>query len=163
MASKTSVISCEVAAEFGEIGAFGNDIAIVEGEEGNAEQREHFEGDIGLQPRILHRLAEPWALECRRAEHVGAGPGEIVPIADGRAQMLGERLAEHGFVGLVMTIGQRIGAVRALEANRRNVAEETSGHVSTPWIDSYGRRHAGGSPPQLIWFPHLFRRADPCQ
>ena len=37
--------------------AFRRDVAVVEGEEGHVEQAEHLEGDVGLEPRRLHRIA----------------------------------------------------------------------------------------------------------
>ena len=87
----------------------------MEAEIGNAEQREHLEGDIGLQLGKLHRVIAPWeprALEGLAAERVAARPGEGVPIGDGEAQMVFQPLAGDHLVGIVEAIGERIGAVR---------------------------------------------------
>ncbi len=126
----------KIAAELGEVLPFGNDVTIMKGEERRAEQREHFESDVGFELGRLHRLAEPWTVESRRAEHVDAGPGEIVPIANGGPQMLGDGLAGDFLAGFVMAEGQRIVALYALVANRRNVAEETGRHRLPPMIVS---------------------------
>ena len=124
----------EVAGEFTQVRAFGNDIAVMEREKGRAEQREHLERDIRLQPRRRHSLGEPGPLEGRRAEHVGPGPGEIVPVADGRTQMVRHRLAEHDARCVVMTIGERIFAGRPFILDRRDVAEKSRPHLFLPSI-----------------------------
>jgi hypothetical protein len=65
----------------------------VEAEIGHAEQREHLEGNVGLEFRLLHRIAEPWTLERLATERIAARPGKGVPIGDGEAQMVFETLA----------------------------------------------------------------------
>ena len=84
----------DVAVRFRQRRALRRDVAVVEGEEGHAEQLEHLEGDIGLELRLLHRVAEPRPQEGRAAERIGAGPGEGVPVADGEAEVILHALAE---------------------------------------------------------------------
>ena len=128
----------EVASEFGEVRALRNDVLVVEGEEREAERRDHVEGDVGLEPRRLHVVPLPRALEGRRAEHVGAHPGEVVPVADGGPQLLGHRLAHHHAGRIVMAEGEGIVARRPLEAHRADVAEKPIAHLLLP---TFGRFH----------------------
>ena len=118
----------EIAREIGERRALGDDVAVMEGEKGDAEQRKHLEGDVGLLAGRGHRVGEPRALESRDAEHVGAGPGEIVPVADRRPQMLGDGLAHDDPRRVIMAIGERILAGRAFVGNRRDIAEKSGPH-----------------------------------
>ena len=121
----------EVMAEFLEARALGHDVLVVEGEERKAEGREHLERRVRLGARALHRLAVPGPLEGRRAEHVRAHPGEVVPVADGGAQMLGHRLAHDDPRRIVMAKGEGIVALWPLVAHWGDVAEKPLGHVSS--------------------------------
>ena len=121
-------------AELGLIAAQGRDglsklIAIVEGEERRAEDREHLEGDLGLQFRVVEAFAEPGALKRLPAERIAAGPAEAVPIGDGEAQMVLHALAHDEPVGFVKTEGHRVGGVRAFELDRLDAFEKVA-HVS---------------------------------
>src|SRR5690606_9622827 len=119
---------------FGEGRTLRPHIGVVEGEEGNAQNLEHLEGDIGLELRMLHRVAEPGALDGLAAEGVASRPDEIMPVADGETQMVLQALAENLLVRIVMAEGQRIAALRPLVANRRQVAEKSSAHAVAPRI-----------------------------
>jgi hypothetical protein len=122
----------EIAAEFGEARAFRDHVLVVEGEEREAEGREHLEGDVGLEPRALHVLVVPGAREGRGAEHVRTHPAEIVPVADGRAEVLGHRLAHDDPARVVMPEGQGIVALRTLVSDRSDIAKEPLGHALPP-------------------------------
>src|ERR1700758_4973273 len=94
----------EISREIAETSAFRDDVSVVEGEEGDAKQGEHLEGYVSLLARRGHRLGEPWTIEGRHAEHVGAGPREIVPVTHRWPQMLGDGLAHHDAGGVVVAI-----------------------------------------------------------
>ena len=111
-ASKMSAISSRRAGALGEGRGLRPDVGVVEAEIGNAEQREHLEGDVGLELRLLHRVAEPGALESLAAERIAARPGEGMPIGDGEAQMVLHPLAGDDLVLVVEAIGERIGRIR---------------------------------------------------
>src|ERR1700733_14680408 len=121
----------EVFAELLEAVALGNDVAIVEGEERKTKSREHLERHIGLGARAFHRLAVPWALEGRRAEHVGPHPGEVVPVANSRAQVLGHGLAHDHARGIVVAVSVGVIAFEPLKAYRVDVPEKALAHVSS--------------------------------
>ena len=122
----------EVLAELGQIRALRDHVAIVEGEERKAEGCEHFERHVRLGPRALHRLAVPGPFEGRRAEHVGAQPGEIVPVADGWTQPVGHRLAHDELLRVVVAEGVGVVALRPLVFHRLDVAEEWLAHLAPP-------------------------------
>ena len=82
----------------GESLAFGPHVGVVEAVVGDAEQREHLEGDVGLQLGLFHRVAEPWPLEGLAAERIAARPGEGMPVGDGEAQMIFQPLAGNDLV-----------------------------------------------------------------
>ena len=108
--------------------AFRRDVAVVEGEERDAEKLEHLEGDVGLELRLLHVVAEPRPDEGRAAERIGAGPGEAVPVADGEAEMVLHPLAHHFPVGIVIAEGEGIAAFRPFVADGLLVAEKAGTH-----------------------------------
>src|SRR5690606_40081229 len=83
----------------------------------HAEKLEHLEGDIGLELRHLHRVAEPRTFKRLAAERIAARPDEVVPIADGKAQVVLKPLAEHDFVGIVVAVSQRIVTLRPFIAD----------------------------------------------
>ena len=85
----------EARRALGEVLALRPHVGVVEAVEGHAEQREHLEGDVGLQLGQLHRVAEPGPLEGLAAERIAARPGEGVPVGDGEAQMILHALAER--------------------------------------------------------------------
>ena len=117
-----------VLVRLGEPRSFRRDVAVVEGEEGNAEKLEHLEGDIGLELRLLHVVAEPRPDEGRAAERVGAGPGEGVPVANGEAEMVLHPLAHHFPVRVVVAEGEGSAAFRSLVADRLLVTEKAGTH-----------------------------------
>src|SRR5271155_4581994 len=104
----------------------------MEREKGRAEQREHLERYIRLQPRRRQSLGEPGPLEGGRAEHVGPGPRKTVPVADGRTQMVRHGLAKHEARCVVMTIRKRIFAGRPFILDPRDVAEKSRPHFFLP-------------------------------
>src|SRR3984957_10444929 len=104
----------------------------MEREKGCAEQREHLERHIRLQPRRRQSLGEPGPLEGGRAEYVRPGPGKIVPVADRRTQMVRHGLAEHEARCVVMTIRKRIFAGRPFILDRRDGAEKSRPHFFLP-------------------------------
>ena len=126
--AKMSAISRTLRFDLGERRAFRRDVAVVEGEERHAEQLEHLEGDVGLELRLLHVVAEPGPQEGLAAERVGARPGEGVPVADGEAEMILHALAEHLPVRVVPAEGEGIAAFRPLVADRLLVAEKAGAH-----------------------------------
>ena len=103
----------EALGAFGEGRALRPDIGVVEAEIGDAEQREHLEGDVGLELRVLHRVAEPRTLESLAAERIAARPGEGVPIGDREAQVVLHPLARDHLVLVVEAIGERVGRLRS--------------------------------------------------
>ena len=136
-----SAIRAHVAVGFGEAPALGRHVAVVEGEERRPEQGEHLEGDLGLQLRRRHAVAEPGAQEGLAAEGVAARPGEAVPVGDRHAQLVAHRLAEHHAVGLVEAEGERVVAVGALEGHGVDALEEVA-HAAGP-LSLEGLYHAG--------------------
>jgi hypothetical protein len=135
----------QVAVGFAQVGAFWCDVAVVEGEEGHAEQAERLEGDLCLLARLLHRVAAggvPAALERFAAERIEPGPDEAVPVADGEAQLVAHRATEDDTVGLVEAVAERLvrgrAEGRALVGDRRIDREEAGGawgglaHDGTP-------------------------------
>ena len=123
--AKYSVISAQVAREFAQVRAFRNDIAVMEGEKGNAEQREHLERHIGLEPRRRHVSPNQGRSKVGAPNMSEPRPGEIVPVADRRTQMVRHPLAEHQLCRVVIAIGERIGRLRPLVSDRRDVAEKS--------------------------------------
>lgn len=111
--------------------ALGSDVAVVETPVRHAEARDEIERGVELQLRGLHRLAlfgpGPREHVLPEREDVFTAPAEAVPVADGRAQMFGERLAEHHALRVVPAIGQRIAAVRSFVTDRLDI-REYSGH-----------------------------------
>src|SRR5690606_2449778 len=108
--------------------ALGRDVGVVEAEERDVEQVEELEGDVGLEPRLVHTLTEPRAVEAAAAEGVAALPGEAVPVGDGGPDMVLHALAGDYLVLVVVAVGQRVGALRPLELDGRQPLEEI-GHV----------------------------------
>jgi hypothetical protein len=91
----------------------------------SAELREQFEREIRLRVCAFQRIAGavPRPLEGARAEHVGAGPAERMPIADRQPQMIFHPLAEHELVAIVVAIRKRIVRVRAFVAHGGQMVE----------------------------------------
>ena len=83
---------------------------------------------IGLEPRSIHTVAEPGALEGRPAERVGARPGEGMPIGDGEAEVVLQPLAEHEPIRVVPAVGEGGFAVGSFVADRLLVAEKAGAH-----------------------------------
>lgn len=52
-----------------------------------------------------------------------------MPIGNGETQMVLQSLAGNDFVGIVKTVGQRIGAVRAFIFDLGNIAEKAGSHM----------------------------------
>jgi hypothetical protein len=88
----------EVARALGEARALGADVGVVKAEE-RRRGCEHLEGGVGLEPRVVHAVAEPGPLEGLPAERVAALPGEGMPPGDGKAQVILQPLAHHHRVG----------------------------------------------------------------
>ncbi len=96
-----------VAVGLGQAGAFRSDVAVVEGEVRRVDQAQQLEHHVGLVLGLLHRVAArrvPGALEGIATERVETLPDEVVPVADGEAQVLLHRLAQHQLLRLVVLI-----------------------------------------------------------
>src|SRR5262245_15322851 len=100
----------------------------------DAEQREHFEGNISLELRLLHRIAEPRALEGLAAEGIAARPCETMPVSDGKAQMIFKPFAKDDLVRVVVAVGEWVGAVRTLKFDFGDIAEKTTAHDESPLV-----------------------------
>ena len=97
---------------------------------GLAEDLEHLKGGIGLDPGHVHKvLRMPRANEGLPAERVAAFPGEGMPIGHGKAQVVFHAFAHHDLISVVMSEGERVGAVFTFEFDRGDIAKET-GHQS---------------------------------
>ena len=90
-------------------------VDVVEGIERRAEAREEIERLIHLvqHRRVIDRAAQPGAIERATTEDVGTVPGERMPVADGRAQVIFHALAEDHAILVVVAIGERIVALQA--------------------------------------------------
>ena len=73
--------------------AHRRDIRVMEAEEGNVDEVEEFESDVGLELRPVHALVVPGPGEGAPAERVAAFPGESVPIGDRRTDVVLHPLA----------------------------------------------------------------------
>jgi hypothetical protein len=108
--------------------AFRRDVGVVEAEERDIEEIEELEGDVGLEPRPFHALAEPWPVEGTATERVAAFPGKGVPVGNGGPYVVLHPLAHHQLVLVVVTIGQRVLRARAFELDGFDPLEEI-GHL----------------------------------
>ena len=119
-------MALRLATDFGERGAFRRGIDVVEGEEGDIEQAEQLEGDIGLGPRQLHRIRAmvPGPQECLAAEGIAAGPAERMPVAGGKTEVILEPLAVNHAIPVVPAEGEGGLGVLAAIGHRRDRSEE---------------------------------------
>jgi hypothetical protein len=111
----------QMRIRFAQADAFGSHVAIVEAPERQPQALEEVERRIELELRRCQRFAaEPRAVEqrCTEGKRILAAPDERVPVAHRRAQVLGQRLAEHGALRVVPAERQRVGAGRAFVADR---------------------------------------------
>src|SRR5690606_19279826 len=95
------------------------------------EKREHLESDVGLQPGLFHVVAEPRPLESLTAEGVAARPGKGMPVGHGEAQVVFHALTKNHLVLVVETVGKRIGGIRSLIPDRRDVSKESRAHAKS--------------------------------
>jgi len=129
----------EVFGVLGEILALRTHVGVMEAVVGRAEQREEFEGDVGLELGGLHRVLEPGTQEGLAAEGVAARPCEGVPIGHRKAQMVFHAFAHDDLVRLVIAEGQRIGAVGAFVFHFLDIAEKSGAHVGSPWVRIFSK------------------------
>ena len=71
---------------------------------GNTKRAEHLERDIGLVASRRHAVAKPGPLEGLTAERVGPRPDKIMPVTDGKAEVILHPLAHHHLIGVVMPV-----------------------------------------------------------
>jgi len=100
-------------------------VGVVKAEVRQAQSSEKLEGFIQLLlgSRLIHGPAVPGPVERPGPEHVGALGAERMPIADRHAQVVFHSLAEHDPVLIVITKGQRVLRMGALEPDGRNACE----------------------------------------
>jgi hypothetical protein len=141
--SLTPVASClageivddllEILRVLGEVLSFRPHVGVMEAVERIAERRKHLEGDVGLELRVVHGVLRiPGPVEGAAAERIETFPCEGMPPGHRETQMVFHPLAHDDLVGLVVAEGERIGAVRALIFDLRDVAEKAGAHVITP-------------------------------
>ena len=117
--------------------AFGRHVSVVKTVVRRAELCEKTERCIGLHASGFHRVGElvPGALErAVVAEHIETVPGEAVPVADRKPQLLFHALAEHDAVALVPLESERVARLRAFVGDRRD-SFEIVGHGGFPRVD----------------------------
>ena len=118
----------EHRARLGEGAALRRNVAVVEGEERDAELGDELECRVELRPRRLHRIrtgAEPGTVERPGAEHVGSRPVERMPQADRDPQVVLHALAEDDAIRLVDLVGKWIVGREAAELDPiRHIREE---------------------------------------
>jgi hypothetical protein len=104
----------EVAVRFGERAALGGDVAIVEAVKRCADFLEKLKGGIQADLRDRDRVGAlfPRPDNRARAERIGAGAAEGVPVGDGEAQVRTHRPAVDHLVGVVVAKGERVGRLR---------------------------------------------------
>ena len=123
----------EVRTERREARAFRGDVPIVEAVVRDAELREELERDGHLRPRRRHLVAlavEPGPVHRARPEHVDTRPGERMPEAHARPQVVLHPRAEHEPIRLVHLERERIGRVEATEGDRpSHVRKEVIHHA----------------------------------
>ena len=122
----------QIAATLRETGTFRAHIGIMEAVERHAQEREHFEGNIRLQLGILHRVAEPWPLECLPAKRVATLPRKGMPIGNGKAKMIFHALAHDDLVTVIVAKCQRIDRIQPLIGNLCDVLEKPGAHCVAP-------------------------------
>jgi hypothetical protein len=121
------------------LGAFGAHVGVMEAEERHAENAEHLEGHVGLEPRASSIVSpNQGRSKVWPAEGVAPRPGEAVPVGDGEAQVILQPLAHHHLVGIVVAEGEFVAAVGAFEGEGGDVFEEV-GHVSSRMADCAAR------------------------
>ena len=97
---------------------------IVKAKERHIQNAEHVKGGVRLGAGQIHRVGrEPRALERLPAKGIVPLPDKVVPIANGKAQMIGHRLVAQLFRRVVMAICQRIGAVCPFKGHGGDVCE----------------------------------------
>ena len=106
--------------------ALGGHVPVMEGEERHAQLLEelerHRELHFGERERVA--VTRPRSQERLTAELVGAGPGEAVPVGNGKAEVVLHALAEHFPVRVVPAEGHRVIGARPFVSDLRNVREE---------------------------------------
>jgi hypothetical protein len=116
----------ENLVRFGEVRAFGRDVAVVPAVVRHAEFLHELERDIDALERHLDGIGAvfPRAHGAAGAERVAAHSAERVPVAHREPQVLAHRLAFDQLVGVVVPVRERVGAVRAFVLDLRHVREE---------------------------------------
>ncbi len=125
----------EVLRVLGEVGAFRTHVGIMEAVERRTQRREHLEGNIGLQLREFHRVLRiPGPFEGAATKRITALPGEGMPVSDRKAQVVLHPLTHDHLVGIVVTEGERIGALRPFILDPGDVSEKSCAHDMAPLI-----------------------------
>ena len=126
----------EVRPELRVAAPLGRHVAIVEAVVGDADLGEELEGDGHLRPRGRHLVAaaaEPRTIHGPGAEHVHARPGEGVPEADARPEVVLHALPEDEPIGLVDLEREWVGRLEPAEGDRpRHLGEEVLAHEPNP-------------------------------
>ena len=96
----------------------------------------------GPPHRVPGRLV-PGPVQCPLAEHVGTGPHEAVPEADGQPEVVLHAPASHHTVGVVPPVAERVVTVRSGVGDRPHRGEELRGpaHARTDPARLCASRH----------------------
>ncbi len=122
----------EVLVGFGQRGALGGDVAVVEAIEGNAELLEELEAHADAVLGVLDGvgLALPGPQHGARPEGIAAGAPHRVPIGDAEPEMVLHRLAFDRLAGVVVAERQRVLRFGAFVTDFGDVGK--CGHGGTP-------------------------------
>ena len=121
----------KIGAKLGEAGAFRRDVDVVEAVVGRAHLGEELERDGHLLSRACHLVGgdQPRPIQRSAAEHVPSVPGERVPEAHARPEMVFHPLTENHSVRLVHLERKRVSRACAPKRDpTRDLAEELFAH-----------------------------------